>query len=62
MAKVALIGPKEAPLMPMTFRPKDEPSKSFNFDATPDTGASISIIAEDVAKIHNLSIDKKKKM
>ena len=54
---MALIGPKEAPLMPLTFWPKGQPSKKFNFNTTPDTGASISLMAENVAKKQKIPID-----
>ena len=59
---MALIGPKEAPLMPLTFWPKGQPSKKFNFNMTPDTGASISLMAENVAKKQKIPIDPSKKI
>ena len=62
MAKVALVGPKEAPLMPMSIWPKKRPDKKFKFDATPDTGASISIIAENVVRKQGLKVDPAKKI
>ena len=46
----------------MTFWPKGQPDKKFNFDATPDTGASVSMIAENVAKKNKLEVNKQKKL
>ena len=46
--------------MPMQFVPESDPEKTFTFDATPDTGAMISLISEDLVQRFGLSPDKNK--
>ena len=59
---MALIGPKEAPLMPMIMWLKGQPNKKLHFNTTPDTGASVSLMAENVAKRQKLKVDATKKI
>ena len=59
---MALIVPKEAPLMPMIIWQKGQPNKKFHFNTTPDTGASVSLMVENVAKRQKLKIDSTKKI
>ena len=44
--------------MPMQFVPMTDPEKTFDFEATPDTGAMISLISEDLVHKFNLTPDK----
>ena len=44
--------------MPMQFVPERDPDRTFDFDATPDTGAMISLIAEDLVQKFRLNPDK----
>ena len=48
--------------MPMQFVPDGQPEKAFIFDATPDTGAMISLISEDLAQKYGLTPDANKKV
>ena len=48
--------------MPMRFTPKNNEEKAFNFDATPDCGAMVSLISADLVALHGLHVDTSNKV
>ena len=48
--------------MPITFVPRGEPEKSFEFNASPDCGACCSLISEDLVIKHGLYVDRRRRV
>ena len=46
----------------MTFVPKGNPENRFDFNASPDCGAMVSLISEDLVIKHGLYVDKKRRV